>query len=960
MTVAAVVPLIEYVENGATLIFAVPFQFRASSELVVSNIDPDTEVETALVLSVDYTVTGGAGLTGSITKTAAAAAGQILRIKRFTVRSQTTDYITGGKFPAESHEALADKQVAIAQELDEDIDAVDRELQDAKSRAVLAPPGETLTPLADVAGRAEHYLAFDAAGNPVPGVTRAEVTDMRGDIDTNAGAIVSETAARIADVDQEEANRVAAVAGEAATRLAGDNSLSSLITTEEASRNAGDSAILALLASGGGIVGNASLNAATRAIMAALDSDLDLPAFLSEADRAGMFVLRDAVDYAAQIAADTEGGFYVPSTFDASKVWVRQAPKALFLEQFGGRPDGLLDNEPIFTVISAVFPDGFTMQMEGSGSVYAFDTLIVPRATRIRGPGRGDRDDFQAKILITGDGGGAADREVNGGVQWFDSLSEISGVAISYNNPALECLVNMSKSGVAAIGRNIFENFELTMESNITAANSIATALFLGNLIGTFPQKFRIRSPVGFKRDIVGRGFLNGCHLGEFALGPHAEDIAAGVFHTENPQIDIDASTQAFSIRKPTFEGGRNCIKAIGQGTLTIEGEPYMADVSQGILWLPLLAVAQGAFVCPSISGITADATAASVDLTNVSSTAALHKGMKLAVIGAGAAGAPLTNVRITAINGTTVTLDTAAETSVVGAEVYYITYAGHGYVATVAGNTGAAPPAWPVAAGGTVVDGTVTWREMGPCAWLNLNTVSGGPAQKDVVTLRGGIVFNNIAGICAISGAAVRPINVLNIGNVNFNGSMVAGHFDGVKSLVASAVSFGAYSHFGFNILNSTIFVTGSYNSAANTTANNKGADLVIGAGTTGTVNALLPPVGLAANVSMIRYNGGKRTRLAASTGNLTPTFDDDVIDYTLTANRTVNAPTGAAVESKEHTFRFKDNGANRNIAWNAIYRAIGVALPANTTANKLLIIRAIYNAVDVKWDVVSVQQEA
>ena len=42
----------------------------------------------------------------------------------------------------------------------------------------------------------------------------------------------------------------------------------------------------------------------------------------------------------------------------------------------------------------------------------------------------------------------------------------------------------------------------------------------------------------------------------------------------------------------------------------------------------------------------------------------------------------------------------------------------GHYYKCTVAGTSGATEPTWPTAAGGTVPDGTVTWKESGNIIW--------------------------------------------------------------------------------------------------------------------------------------------------------------------------------------------------------------------------------------------------
>ena len=71
-----------------------------------------------------------------------------------------------------------------------------------------------------------------------------------------------------------------------------------------------------------------------------------------------------------------------------------------------------------------------------------------------------------------------------------------------------------------------------------------------------------------------------------------------------------------------------------------------------------------------------------------------------------------------------------------------------------------------------------------------------------------------------------------------------------------------------------------------------------------------------------------------------------------------TIASPTGG-VDGRKLTIRIKDNGTARGITWNAIFRAVGVTLPATTVVSKILYVGAIYNSAETKWDVVSVAQE-
>lgn len=103
------------------------------------------------------------------------------------------------------------------------------------------------------------------------------------------------------------------------------------------------------------------------------------------------------------------------------------------------------------------------------------------------------------------------------------------------------------------------------------------------------------------------------------------------------------------------------------------------------------------------------------------------------------------------------------------------------------------------------------------------------------------------------------------------------------------------------------------------------------------------------------------KRVGTTASSSSLT-IAGDDVDMYTVTAlaaDITINAPSGTPTQGQTLLIRLKDNGTGRLITWNAIFRAIGVTLPATTTANKTMYVGCIYNTTDSKWDVVSVNEE-
>lgn len=103
---------------------------------------------------------------------------------------------------------------------------------------------------------------------------------------------------------------------------------------------------------------------------------------------------------------------------------------------------------------------------------------------------------------------------------------------------------------------------------------------------------------------------------------------------------------------------------------------------------------------------------------------------------------------------------------------------------------------------------------------------------------------------------------------------------------------------------------------------------------------------------------------RIGTTASSATPTPDADAHDeYTVTAlaaGATFGAPSGTPTEGQALIIRIKDNGTARTLAFNAIYRAIGVTLPTTTVISKTMYLGMLWNAADSKWDVVSVIEEA
>jgi hypothetical protein len=109
MTISTVTPQVQYNGDGSVETFVIPFRYYADAEVIVY-LEQTGVSEALQTITTHYTLTGdgtkGHGIVNFVT---APTSSQVVRIFQWLDLKQLTDYVTGGKFPAESHERALDK-----------------------------------------------------------------------------------------------------------------------------------------------------------------------------------------------------------------------------------------------------------------------------------------------------------------------------------------------------------------------------------------------------------------------------------------------------------------------------------------------------------------------------------------------------------------------------------------------------------------------------------------------------------------------------------------------------------------------------------------------------------------------------------------------------------------------------------------------------------------------------------
>ena len=115
MTVSATSNRKSYTGDGSQTVFAYDFKIFKNTDLEVYQAD------TLKTLTTHYTVSGvGEDTGGNVTFVTAPANGDAIVILRVLPLKQETDYVEASKFPAETHESVADRAVMITQQLKEE------------------------------------------------------------------------------------------------------------------------------------------------------------------------------------------------------------------------------------------------------------------------------------------------------------------------------------------------------------------------------------------------------------------------------------------------------------------------------------------------------------------------------------------------------------------------------------------------------------------------------------------------------------------------------------------------------------------------------------------------------------------------------------------------------------------------------------------------------------------------
>ena len=157
MTISTTIIKNSYSGDDSTTVFAYAFKIVTTADIEVI-IRSSAGVETTKTLTTHYSVSGaGVATGGNVTMVTAPASGETLFIRRSTTRTQAVDLVENDPFTADSVEGAFDKNLAISQEVQEELD---RAIKVSKTNTISS--SEFATSASD---RANTALGFDDDGD---------------------------------------------------------------------------------------------------------------------------------------------------------------------------------------------------------------------------------------------------------------------------------------------------------------------------------------------------------------------------------------------------------------------------------------------------------------------------------------------------------------------------------------------------------------------------------------------------------------------------------------------------------------------------------------------------------------------------------------------------------------------------------------------------------------------------
>lgn len=186
----------QYILSSNTQTLTVPYVFQNTGDLLV--YDSKASPPVVLLQNSDYTVTGGAGSTGSITMQSGGQnnvqPGDVITIVRGVPLTQLTSFTNSGPLTAAMIGNALDKLTTITQQMSL-----------IQGRSLQFQPDETLSGQLALSARKNTYLTFDGNGNiqllPLGSGGGGGGSDLTNDIFLTTGSVSSRTlGARGADV----------------------------------------------------------------------------------------------------------------------------------------------------------------------------------------------------------------------------------------------------------------------------------------------------------------------------------------------------------------------------------------------------------------------------------------------------------------------------------------------------------------------------------------------------------------------------------------------------------------------------------------------------------------------------------------------------------------------------------------------------------------------------------------